>query len=309
MEHESRALQRRRMQLVDSAALFAPLRKASASRLNYNDCMPELPEVETVARDLRAMLVGRSLVRIRRSRKALRQNWSRTWEAKLIGRRVDAVHRRGKWLLLNLDSGAFLMVHLGMTGRFTVIAPDKPLELHTHFVFSLDNAHELRFRDPRRFGSLTYFADQSAWEAFLADRLGPEPWEMQPSAFREALHRTRRSVKAVLLDQTVIAGVGNIYADEACFAAKIDPRRLANKLRPAEADRLLAAVREVLTRAIESRGSSIRDYVGGNGNRGEFQNRFAVYGRNGEPCPKCGRAIRSVRLAGRSTHYCPKCQK
>jgi formamidopyrimidine-DNA glycosylase len=271
--------------------------------------MPELPEVETVARDLRPLLIGRSLVGVRRSRKALRQRWSKVWDAKLIGRRVEAVLRRGKWLLVELDGGGFLVVHLGMTGRFTVVAPGVARELHTHVAFPLDNEHELRFRDARRFGSVTYMADRAAWEKYLAPRLGPEPWDMPADQWRDGLRQTKRPVKAVLLDQTVIAGVGNIYADEACFAARVDPRRAGASFRPAEADRLLLAVRDVLTRAIESRGSSIRDYVGGSGQRGEYQDRFAVYGRTGEPCLACGREIICVRLAGRSTHYCKKCQK
>lgn len=271
--------------------------------------MPELPEVETVARDLRALLTGRSLTGVRRSRKGLRQAWSRSWEKKLVGRRVDAIQRRGKWLLLGLDDGAFLMVHLGMTGRFTVVDPSAPSDKHTHVVFPLDNTNELRFRDPRRFGSVTYFADHTSWEEFLAGRLGPEPWDLDPTVFHAQLERTRRPVKAVLLDQTVIAGVGNIYADEACFAARVDPRRLGNAVRPPVAERLLSSVRDVLTRAIESRGSSIRDYVGGNGSTGGFQHKFQVYGRTSEPCPNCTRPIRSIRLAGRSTHYCPRCQK
>jgi formamidopyrimidine-DNA glycosylase len=271
--------------------------------------MPELPEVETVARDLRPLLVGRSLAGLRRSRKALRQAWNRSWERPLLGRRVAGVHRRGKWLLVELDTAAFLMVHLGMTGRFTIAAPGSAVEPHTHLAFRLDNAHELRFRDARRFGSVTYFPDRAAWESFLADRLGPEPWDLSPADWRAALKRTRRTVKAVLLDQTVVAGVGNIYADEACFAARIDPRRVGNAVRPAEADRLLLAVRDVLTHAIESRGSSIRDYVGGSGQRGGYQDRFAAYGRTGEPCPRCSRPIECVRLGGRSTHFCTRCQK
>jgi formamidopyrimidine-DNA glycosylase len=273
------------------------------------DSMPELPEVETVARDLRPLLIGRSLIGVCRSRKALRQSWSKVWDAKLIGRQVESVLRRGKWLLIGLNGGGFLVVHLGMTGRFTVVAPGIAREPHTHVVFALNDDHELRFRDPRRFGSVTYMPDRAAWEEYLAPRLGPEPWDMPVNEWRGRLQRTKRSVKAVLLDQTVIAGVGNIYADEACFAARIDPRRMGGSFRPAEADRLLLAVRAVLTRAIESRGSSIRDYVGGSGQRGEYQDRFAVYGRTGEPCLTCGRKIISVRLAGRSTHFCKRCQK
>ena len=270
--------------------------------------MPELPEVETVARDLRRLLVGRTLVGLTRSRKALRQSWSKAWEAKLVGRRVEAVCRRGKWLLLELDGGAFLMVHLGMTGRFTVVPPAATVEPHTHLMFRLDNSHELRFRDARRFGSVTFFPDRASWEAFLGPRLGPEPWDLTPAKFRAALKKTKRVIKAVLLNQTVVAGVGNIYADEACFAARIDPRRPANALRPAEADRLLHAVRAVLDRAIEAKGSSIRDYVGGTGKRGGYQDRFQVYGRTGKPCPRCGTPIESVRLGGRSAHFCPQCQ-
>jgi formamidopyrimidine-DNA glycosylase len=271
--------------------------------------MPELPEVETVARDLRPLLVGRKLVGLTRSRKVLRTTWSKAWDPRIVGRRVEAVHRRGKWLLLELDGGSFLMVHLGMTGRFTVVPADATREPHTHLVFRLDNGDELRFRDSRRFGSVTYFPDRQSWEAFLATRLAPEPWDLKPAALRAALKNTRRPVKAALLDQTVVAGVGNIYADEACFAARIDPRRPGNTLRPAEADRLLHAVRAVLDRAIELKGSTIRDYVGGAGGRGGFQNEFAVYGRKGEPCRRCGTPIEAVRLAGRTSHYCPRCQK
>jgi formamidopyrimidine-DNA glycosylase len=209
---------------------------------------------------------------------------------------------------LNFEGGSVLMVHLGMTGQFKVAATDTAIEPHTHFVFRLDNGQELRFRDPRRFGSVTYFPHQTAWESFLAERLGPEPWDLTRDAIRSVLSRTQRPVKAVLLDQTIVAGVGNIYADEACFAARIDPRRTGNTIRAARAERLLMAVRRVLTRAIASRGSSIRDYVGGSGERGRFQNEFAVYGRTNEPCLVCGRPIRCVRIAGRSTHFCGKCQ-
>ena len=271
--------------------------------------MPELPEVETVARDLRKLLVGRSLAGVRRGRKALRQPWSRAWEKKLAGRRVDSVRRRGKWLLIGLDNGEILLGHLGMTGRLTVTARGKSADRHTHVVFLLDDANELRFSDPRRFGSVAYFADRPSCDAFLAERVGPEPWDIDRREFRSRLARSRRAVKAILLDQTVVAGVGNIYADEACFAARIDPRRAGNALRPVESDRLLRSMRTVLTRAIESRGSSIRDYVDGSGERGGFQNEFNVYGRGGEPCVVCGRPIECVRLAGRSTHYCPRCQK
>jgi formamidopyrimidine-DNA glycosylase len=271
----------------------------------YKGMMPELPEVETVARDLRLVLVGRTLVGLTRSRKALRQSWSKAWEAKLLGRRVAAVHRRGKWLLVELSESAYLMVHLGMTGRFTVVTPETESEPHTHLVFRLDNTHELRFRDPRRFGSVTFFPDRPSWEAYLASRLGPEPWDLKPKEFQAALRQTSRSLKAVLLDQTVIAGVGNIYADESCFAARLDPRRVGSAVQPAEATRLLTAIQRILRKAIENRGTSFDGFYSG----GNHQNKLNAYGRTGEPCVRCGTAIECVRLAGRSTHYCPKCQK
>ncbi len=275
---------------------------------NYTDRMPELPEVETVARDLRPLLVGRSLLSIHRSRKPLRNQWSKKCEPMLLGSRIEAIHRRGKWLLLELDRGPFLMVHLGMTGQFTVVLPGTAKEDHTHFVFLLDNRSELRFRDIRRFGSITYFADRAGWEGYLADRLGPEPWDLPAQDWQSVLAKSKRALKAILLDQTIIAGVGNIYADESCFAAGIDPRRTGHSLDAKEGLRLLQSIRVVLNRAIKYRGSSIRNYVGGSGLRGGFQNEFAAYGRTGKPCLKCEVPIECVRLAGRSTHFCPQCQ-
>lgn len=271
--------------------------------------MPELPEVETVVRDLRPLLVGRTLREARRGSHGLRRGWLPEWDKALAGRVVTAIHRRGKWILVELRDGAFLMVHLGMTGQFTVTAAATPTESHTHFVFPLDDGNELRFRDIRRFGSLTYFPDRPSWESFLADKLGPEPWEIDPKAWRKRLAETSRNLKAVLLDQTLIAGVGNIYADESCHASRLNPRREASSLSAAEANRLLDKIKLVLTTAIESRGSSIRNYVGGSGLRGEFQDEFRAYGRTGEPCLTCGAPIECVRLAGRSTHFCPACQR
>ncbi len=227
----------------------------------------------------------------------------------LAGQTVAAIHRRGKWILVELGGGAFMMVHLGMTGQFTVMTAETPIPSHTHLVFPLDNGTELRFRDIRRFGSVTYLPDRPTWETFLADKLGPEPWDMEPKVWRAILKDTSRNLKAILLDQTLIAGVGNIYADESCHAARLNPRRAGKSLTTAEANRLLEKVRAVLTKAIESRGSSIRNYVGGSGLEGGFQDEFQAYGRTGEPCHTCGQPIECVRLAGRSTHFCSNCQR
>lgn len=271
--------------------------------------MPELPEVETVVRDLRPALVGRTLTAIRRGRKALRRPWKKAWESLLTGARVEAIRRRGKWILLDLDRGHHLVVHLGMTGQLTTTETSAAEQTHTHLVAGLDDGRQLRFRDTRRFGSLTLLADAAALDNFLvrAD-LGPEPWDLDPRAWHERLTATGRALKAVLLDQRVVAGVGNIYADESLFEAGLHPAVRGRVMRPEESERLLRAVVTVLERAIARRGSTIRDYVGGSGLRGGYQEEFRVYGRTGAPCVRCQAPVLRVQLAGRSTHYCPSCQ-
>jgi formamidopyrimidine-DNA glycosylase len=271
--------------------------------------MPELPEVETVVRDLRPLLVGRTLTAVRAGPNRLRRPWLAAWEPNVVGATVAAVRRRAKWIVVELaPRGSVLLVHLGMTGQFTVAPSADPVAGHTHLVFPLDNGTDLRFRDVRRFGSVEWFPDVAAVEAFLADRLGPEPFDLDPAAFRDAVRKSARPVKAIMLDQTVAAGVGNIYADEALHRAGLHPERRGPTVTPAEADRLREAIAAVLTHAIDSRGSTIRDYVGGSGLRGGFQDEFRVYGRTGQPCPGCTTAIAVVRVAGRSSHYCPRCQ-
>jgi formamidopyrimidine-DNA glycosylase len=271
--------------------------------------VPELPEVETVVRDLRPLLVGRSIVEIMVSKKALRRKWSRTWGAQLLGRRACAIHRRGKWILIDLGD-PWLLVHLGMTGQFTVVSAEVPRETHTHVIFSLDDANELRFRDVRRFGSVTYYPSLEKLNAlFLQKALGPEPFDLDSASWRESLRNTRRSLKAILLDQTVVAGVGNIYADESLFEAGLHPGILGHAIKPSQAERLREAIVAVLTHAIERRGSSIRDYIGGSGLKGQMQDEFCVYGRTGEPCLRCQTPIVKITLTGRSTHFCPKCQR
>jgi formamidopyrimidine-DNA glycosylase len=269
--------------------------------------VPELPEVETVVRDLRPHLEGRRIVRVTAGTKPLRRAWSPAWTRHVAGRRIGSVRRRGKWILLDLDAG-LLVVHLGMTGQLTVGPADRPAADHTHFVADLDDGQQLRFRDVRRFGSVTLADGTADFERALADRLGPEPFDLPAGDFRKALAGTSRCLKAVLLDQRVVAGVGNIYADESLFQAKLPPTRPGRATTPAEADRLRKAIVTVLTRAIERRGSSIRTYVGGSGLKGSYQDEFRVYGRTGKPCPRCDTPVARARLAGRSTHYCPHCQ-
>jgi formamidopyrimidine-DNA glycosylase len=272
--------------------------------------VPELPEVETIVRDLRPLLTGRRFASAERtSALALRKPWLPAWEAQLAGRRIDAVRRRGKWVVLDVDDGASVVFHMGMTGQLTVVEAPTPRPTHLHLLFTLDDGRHLRFRDQRRFGSAVRYADQAALDALFAESgLGPEPFDLAPAAWRQALAATTRPIKAVLLDQTVVAGVGNIYADEALFTARLHPGRRACDLSPAEAGRLRKAVVAVLTTAIEKRGSSIRNYVGGSGLSGGYQDEFRAYGRTGEPCPRCKTPIAAARLGGRSAHYCPRCQ-
>jgi formamidopyrimidine-DNA glycosylase len=274
--------------------------------------VPELPEVETVVRDLRPCLIGRRLTRVKQtSRHTLRTRWRRAWNGAITGQRVKNITRRGKWILVALDNEAILVFHLGMTGQLTAVPALTPLADHTHLRFDLDDGGEqLRFRDIRRFGSVTLFTTRKAQEDFFdASRLGPEPFDVPAKYWGACLRATKRCLKAVLLDQSVVAGVGNIYADESLYEARLHPSRLACDLDDAEADRLRRAVAVVLRRAIHRRGSSIRNYVGGSGLLGEYQNEFRVYGRTGAPCPRCGAAIAAMRIAGRSSHFCPKCQR
>jgi formamidopyrimidine-DNA glycosylase len=279
--------------------------------IHQGGSVPELPEVETVVRDLRPQLVGRMLTRLRVGDRSLRVPWQRRWRSQLVGRRVVAVQRRAKWIVLELNDSRRLLVHLGMTGQLTVVAADAPTPDHLHFVADLDEgAFQLRFRDVRRFGSIQLFPDDAAVRKhFETIGLGPEPFDLEPEAWRRALAGTRRCVKATLLDQTIAAGVGNIYADESLHEAQIHPARLACDLTPAEAERLRLAVVTVLQRAIDRRGATIRDYVGGSGLMGGYQDEFRVYGREGEPCPRCRQVVRKTRLAGRASHFCPNCQR
>jgi formamidopyrimidine-DNA glycosylase len=276
----------------------------------YNARMPELPEVETVVRELRPRLVGRRIANVQVGKRPLRRRWRARWRPELIGKRVLDVRRRGKWILVCLEQDYHLVVHLGMTGQLTVTAPKVAIQDHTHMIFGLDRGGQLRFRDVRRFGSATLFAEpEGLHEFFQESGLGPEPFDVDPDYWSERLATTRRCLKAILLDQRVVAGVGNIYADESLFEARLHPAQLGLDTTKRQAEQLRRSIVLVLNRAIDKRGSSIRDYIGGSGKKGKFQEEFCVYGRTGLPCPRCGKSIKCVRLAGRSTHFCERCQK
>ena len=272
--------------------------------------VPELPEVETVVRDLRPLLVGRTVTAVAVGKLKLRNPWWKAGEeTHLIGQSVAAIHRRGKHIRIELTGGGCLLVHLGMTGQFTVASANAPTETHTHFVFQLNDGNQLRYRDARRFGSVELHASHAdTWYA-LEITLGWEPDDIDPEEFAHGVRTSKRTLKAILLDQTFVAGVGNIYADESLFRAKLHPETRGEKVPAAACDRLRIAIQEVIAKAIEGRGSTIRDYVGGSGLKGGYQLEFAVYGRTGEPCLRCATPIKMVRVAGRSSHFCPKCQR
>jgi formamidopyrimidine-DNA glycosylase len=274
--------------------------------------MPELPEVETVVRMLRPRLEGRMLTGVHVGPRRLRVPWQRRWNARLIGRRLAHVQRRGKWIVIDLalpESGDALLVHLGMTGRLILAEVGAPTAPHTHAVFHLDDGkQELRFLDPRRFGLIRYLAAPERARLQSTAALGPEPWQLTTANLAAQLARTRRCLKAVLLDQRVLAGVGNIYADEALFEARLHPGRIARTLARQEVERLRCAVVRVLERAIRKHGSTILTFYYGDDEHGEYQNEFRVYGRQDQPCRRCRTPIAATRLAGRSTHYCPQCQ-
>jgi len=266
--------------------------------------VPELPEVETIVRELRPRLEGAVIAGARVARRDYVRTPRPSAGAHLAGRRVEAVRRHGKRLALVLAPRGSVVVHLGMSGRIDLGSPSAPVARHTHFRLSFpDRDLEMRVTDPRRFGGVRVEPDRDG----AGDDLGPDALALRLPGFRHLLARPRQ-VKALLLDQRAIAGLGNIYCDEALFAAGIHPRALASDLDGDEVRRLHAAIRRVLGDAIRHRGSTIRDYRGTDGRGGGYQDRHRVYGRAGAPCPRCGSAIARIVTAGRSTHFCPRCQ-
>jgi len=266
--------------------------------------MPELPEVETVVRGLRGPLVNRTFTGIT----VLWPNAIRTpsvaeIEQRLPGQRIEAINRRAKYLRFELSGGDTLFLHLKMSGNLLVEPATDPLDPHVRTIFDLDNGHQLRFRDTRKFGRV-YLVDDPA---IVIGKLGPEPLadDFTADDFKALFHKRKGKLKPLLLNQEFIAGIGNIYADESCFAAGIDPRRQVNTLSNEELDRLYHSIRQALNHGIMHKGASLDDVYRG----GEFQNHFQVYGRTGKNCIRCGAPIQRVVLGGRSTHFCPHCQQ
>lgn len=280
------------------------------------DIMPELPEVETVVSDLRTQITGRSFCEAYIL-------WPRTLAApdehalneRLAGRQVIDVARRGKYILIHLNDGQALIIHLRMTGQLAVVPAGSPLleDRHVRAWFSLapcadvGGGDALVFTDARKFGRIWLVRDVNE----VTGKLGPEPlaWDLAPETFAARIRKRKVAIKALLLDQTSVAGVGNIYADEALFRAGIHPLRKSSTLTDDELGRLYMSLRQVLQEAINARGTLLRDYRTPYGEDGYFKNHLRVYGRRGKPCPACGQPIEHIRVTQRSTHFCPRCQR
>jgi formamidopyrimidine-DNA glycosylase len=275
--------------------------------------MPELPEVQTVVNTLRPAMLGRRIAAVDLKRADILLPFNCDLGYQLIGASIAAVDRRGKRIIFTLSDGNRFYIHLGMTGRLSMESPNAPLLPHTHLVIDFEPIRprsaalygpQLRFRDPRRFGGIWWLGRDIPAD----DNIGPEPLTIRSPRLAAALGRTQRAIKNVLLDQSVIAGLGNIYVDEALFRARIHPLAVSAQLRTEQVSTLNRAIKSTLRKAIAHRGSTLRDYFDANGDPGGFQKLHAVYGRAGDPCRSCRTPIERFVLGGRSTHVCPKCQ-
>ncbi|MFC2968483.1 bifunctional DNA-formamidopyrimidine glycosylase/DNA-(apurinic or apyrimidinic site) lyase [Acidimangrovimonas pyrenivorans] len=283
--------------------------------------MPELPEVETVRRGLQPVMEGRRIERAEVNRPDLRRPFPPRMAERLTGARVERLRRRSKYILADLSTGETLLIHLGMSGRMLISGdmvggfhhPHPAPSKHDHVVLHMEGGARVTFNDARRFGSMDLIATEKAEEHPLLAGLGPEPLGNQFSEtyLADRLKGRRTPIKAALLDQRVVAGLGNIYVCEVLHRAHIDPRRKAGQIAAKRVATLVPAIRDVLTEAIAAGGSSLRDYRQADGELGYFQHTFRVYDREGEPCPTpgCGGTIRRIVQSGRSTFFCPRCQR
>jgi formamidopyrimidine-DNA glycosylase len=271
--------------------------------------MPELPEVETTRRGLAPLVTGRRVTATRIYDRRLRWPVPRALEKKLTGSTIAGVERRSKYLLFRVGRDT-LLIHFGMTGSLQAFTRAPPRTTHDHFDIVLDSGITLRYRDPRRFGALLWLSAPADAHPLLAS-LGPEPFDpaCDASYLWTATRRRTTAIKLALMDNGLVVGVGNIYANEALFRAGIRPTVAANRLSRPRFARLIDAVRATLNDAIAKGGSTLRDYVDSGGEPGYFQLEYAVYGREGLPCRVCGTAIKSIRQGGRATSYCPRCQR
>ena len=277
---------------------------------NRQSPMPELPEVETVLQGLQKRALGRRILAVEVRHSGVIVGSPVEFAAEIEGRAIVSIRRKGKALALELAAEnappRYLIVRLGMTGQFTVSPRQAPLPPHTHVLLALGEQDELRFRDVRRFGRLRS-CTREQMEALFA-RLGPDAQQVTEAHFLSAMRARRGAIKSWLMNQQLLAGLGNIYADESLFVAGIHPLAQPGRVSTLKARRLFRAVRKVLDRAVKLQGTSFRDYVDIEGRPGNYEPRLRVYQRSGEACRRCGRLIRRIVIAGRSSHFCPRCQ-
>jgi formamidopyrimidine-DNA glycosylase len=274
--------------------------------------MPELPEVEVLRRSLESLLVGQRINSVEVRNAALREPVDLpSLRQATVGRRIRGLRRRAKYLLVDLAGDSTLVIHLGMSGALTVAAADVPRELHEHLSFGLRGGKRLRFRDSRRFGLVFVVPTRKLEGDRHFCHLGAEPLgeELAGEWLRERARDRSCPVKSFLMNGRIVVGIGNIYASEALYLARIHPRRSVARISLARWSRLAGAVRETLLAAIDQGGTSLADFTDGQGRDGNFQVSLRVYGRSGEPCPVCGATIRRIVQTGRSTFYCPRCQR
>lgn len=272
--------------------------------------MPELPEVETIRRGLRRRVLRRRILRVEVLEPRLRIRIAADFAERLTGRRIDDVRRRAKYLQFHLDDGRVWIVHLGMSGKLIHVDPTRPREKHDHVIVHLDEG-QLRFNDPRRFGLCVLLdGDESAaWPSFR--NLGPDPFDpsFDGNHLFRGTHASRRTIKDILMDQSVVAGLGNIYVNEVLFRAGVRPTARGVRITRAAADRIAALVPELLREAIRWCGTSFSDYRDGEDRAGRFQAQLRVYQREGQPCRACGALVRRIVSGNRSSFYCPNCQR
>lgn len=274
--------------------------------------MPELPEVETVKKTLQHLVIGKTIdhVTVLWPKIVKRPDDIEEFRIRLSGQTIQDVERRGKFLKFILDDDV-LVSHLRMEGRYMWCGTDEPRDKHTHVILAFTDGSELRYRDVRKFGTMHVFTKGEEQNQLPLSALGPEPLSgtFTSKYLIERLAKTARNIKAVLLDQTVVAGLGNIYVDESLFRARIHPERRADTLTEPEVRRLIRAIRKTIREAVSVGGSTVRTYVNGHGEMGMFQHSLFVYGKKGEGCKVCGTEVKKQVVAGRGTHFCPKCQK
>ncbi|RMF86049.1 MAG: bifunctional DNA-formamidopyrimidine glycosylase/DNA-(apurinic or apyrimidinic site) lyase [Nitrospinota bacterium] len=272
--------------------------------------MPELPEVETIVRDLQSVLPHHTITTVHLSLPRLVQSDPQRFLTDLPGRHIEEVGRRGKHILISLQGDLLLWVHLGMSGRLFLAPHRQPVAKHTHLILTFaGREYELRYWDPRTFGTLALGRRKEIWQHPRLRRLGPDLLQVSLPLFQDRLRSRKGKIKPLLLDQSFCAGLGNIYADESLFAAGIHPARPVSTLSDREIERLYRAIRSILHLAIAHGGSTVVNYTRGDGSPGTFRALHQVYRRQGEPCPRCGTTIVRIRLGGRGTYCCPRCQQ